>query len=835
MWGLAAFVLCFAVGLTLAAWRAPPWIWALALAAIALAAQIGLLQGHIETPTFGLLGLLCWFVVAILAALSIVPLRRAVFVAPVYRMLRRALPRVPGTVQQALEGGTTGFDAELFRGTPDWQKLRSIPPAALTAEELAFFNGPTEALCGMIDDWQIRHDRREIPEDVWGFVKANGFLGLRISKQYGGRGFSASALSLILGKIASRSPDVFGLLMIPNTLGLAELIERHGTDAQKRHYLPRLASGQDVPCLALTGPDSGSDAAAMRDIGSVVRGSHRGADTIGIRASWDKRYITLAPDATLIGVAFRLFDPENLLGKSEEVGITLAIVPADHAGVEIGRRHLPAGAAFPNGPTRGKDVFIPLDWVIGGEAMVGRGWPMIMEGLSASRVIAMPSCAAAGAKTALRVSTAYGRIRRQFGYPIGQMEGLEEPLARMIENAYVSEASRAVTVAMLSRGEKPTVIAALMKYQLTERLRRSVNDAMDVHGGRSVFDGPANYLQSMYQMVPSAIVVEGVNIVTRTVIVFALGVLKSHPYFAREFAACRSEDEGRGLAAFENAFLAHISFFLSNLSAAFFHNLTGGRFCAAPADSSGTGAWYRQLARASRSFAFVTDLTVVALGGRLRIRQKLTGRLADALSEMFLLACVLKRCEDDGMADDDRHFVAFAAQNALHRFEEAMRGTIDNFPSAWARLMMKLVVFPLGARRRPAPDRLGHRIVRLASEPGAARDRLTRDIYVSKDMRDPTGLLEVTLEKAVKADDVFRKVDQAARRGAVRRYLGNDWIGDAVSKNLITAPEGDLLREFDVLAARVVAVDDFDPDEVRPNYMTAGHNIRAVRDAAKEN
>jgi acyl-CoA dehydrogenase len=832
MWGLAAFILCLASGLTLAAWRAPPWIWALALAAIALAVQTDLPAGHMETPSFGLPGLVSWFVVAILFALSVPPLRRAVLVAPVYRVLRRAL-RVPRTVQQVLEGGTVGFDAELFRGIPDWQKLRSIPPAALTAEELAFFKGPTEALCAMIDDWRIRHDR-EIPEDVWTFVKANGFLGLRISKQHGGRGFSAPALSLILGKIASRSPDVFGLLMIPNTLGLAELIETYGTQAQKRHYLPRLASGQDVPCLALTGPDSGSDAAAMRDIGTVVRATYRGADTIGIRASWDKRYITLAPDATLVGVAFRLFDPKNLLGKSEDVGITLAIVPAHHPGVEIGRRHLPAGAAFPNGPTRGKDVFIPLDWVIGGEAMVGRGWLMIMECLSASRVIALPSCAAAGAKTALRVSTAYGRIRRQFGYPIGQMEGLEEPLARMIESAYVSEAGRAVSVAMLSRGEKPTVIAALLKYQLTERLRQSVNDAMDLHAGRAVFDGPGNYLQSMYQMVPSAISVEGANIVTRAVIVFVLGVLKSHPYFAREFAACRSEDEGRGLSAFENAFLSHISFFLSNLSGALFHNLTGGCFCAAPDDNSGVVAWYRQLARASRSFAFVADLMVLALGGKLRIRQKLTGRMADALSELFLLACVLKRWEDDGRIEDDRHLVAFAAQNGLYRFQEALRRAIDNFPSAWARILMKLVVFPLGPRRRSASDRLGHRIVRLASEPGATRDRLTRDIYVSTDMLDPVGLLEATLVKAVKVDEVFKKVDQAARRGDVRRYIGTDWIGDAVSRKVITAQEGDLLRDFDALAARVVAVDDFDPDEVRPNYMTAGHNIRVVRDAAKE-
>ena len=383
---------------------------------------------------------------------------------------------------------------------------------------------------GLIDDWQIRHATREIPEEIWEFVKKHGFLGMLISKEHGGLGFSAQAQSLILGKIASRSPDVVTIVMVPNSLGPGELIEKYGTDDQKQHYLPRLARGDEVPCFSLTGPTSGSDAATMRDIGTVVKGQHDGRETLGVRLSWDKRYITLGPKATLVGLAFRLFDPENLLGKGEDVGITVAMIPANHPGVNIGRRHLPSGAAFPNGPNWGTDVFIPIDWVIGGEKMAGQGWRMLMECLAAGRAISLPSSATAGAKAMLRVTSAYARIRRQFGLPVGRMEGIEEPLARIVETAYVNEAARGVTASMVSRGEKPSVISALMKYQTTERLRRAVNDAMDIHGGRAICDGPTNYLQSAYEMVPVGITVEGANILTRTLITFAQGALRSHPY-----------------------------------------------------------------------------------------------------------------------------------------------------------------------------------------------------------------------------------------------------------------------------------------------------------------
>ncbi|WP_024275893.1 acyl-CoA dehydrogenase [Hyphomicrobium sp. 802] len=818
---LVAFAAVLALGMV----RAPLWGWAAAVGAWTLLAT----DGHI-----GLVSWIAWLPFVALAVLSIPAVRRSLIIAPVFAQIRKILPRVSDTEAQALEAGTVGFDAELFSGTPDWDKLKSVPPIELTPEERAFLDGPTEDLCRMIDDWQVRHTLHDVPDEIWDFVKRNGFLGMLISKEHGGLGFSAQAQSLILGKIASRSPDVVTIVMVPNSLGPGELIEKYGTDEQKHYYLPRLAKGEEVPCFSLTGPTSGSDAATMRDVGYVTRGTHKGQETLGIRLSWDKRYITLGPKATLVGLAFRLFDKDNLLGKGEDVGITLALIPADHPGINIGRRHLPSGAAFPNGPNWGNDVFIPMDWVIGGDKMAGNGWRMLMECLSAGRAISLPSSGTAGAKMMLRVTSAYARIRKQFGLPVSRMEGIEEALVRMIETAYVNEAGRAMTAAMVSRGEKPSVISAMMKYQTTEKLRRAVNDAMDIHGGRGICDGPANYLQSAYQMVPVGITVEGANILTRTLITFAQGALRSHPYLYKEVQAAQNPDKKRGLDDFENAFNNHIAFSLSNATGAFVHNVTGGAFVKAPDHALRMSDWYRQLGRASRSYAFVADLTVALLGGGLKIKQKITGRMADALSELYLLSATLKRYEDDGRPEGDELVVQLAAENALHRFQEAMSGVIDNFPVRWARPLMRAVVFPLGRRRKPASDTLGHRVARHALQPGEVRDRLTRDIYVSKDVNDPTGILEVTLEKVIAAEPIEKKLEKAIRDGVVRRYHGNDWFAEAVAKTVITETEAEQLREVERLVARVIAVDHFDPAEVKPNYVTLGHNVRGAESLAAE-
>jgi len=824
---LAVVLLILALGgfLALGMIRAPLWVWAAAVGLLTLLAT----GGSMSIGT-----LVAWLPFVALAVLSIPSVRRKIVVAPVFATIRKMLPKVSDTEAQALEAGTVGFDAELFSGTPDWDKLRSIPPITLSPEEQAFLDGPTEELCGMISDWQVRHTLREIPDEIWDFVKVNGFLGMLISKEHGGLGFSAQAQSLILGKIASRSPDVVTIVMVPNSLGPGELIEKYGTDEQKHYYLPRLAKGEEVPCFSLTGPTSGSDAATMRDIGYVTRGTHQGKETLGVRLSWEKRYITLGPKATLVGLAFRLFDEDNLLGKGEDIGITLALIPADHPGVNIGRRHLPSGAAFPNGPNWGSDVFIPIDWIIGGAAMAGNGWRMLMECLSAGRAISLPSSATAGAKSMLRVTSAYARIRKQFGLPVSRMEGVEEPLVRIIETAYVNEAARAMTAAMVARGEKPSVISALMKYQTTEKMRRAVNDAMDIHGGRGICDGPSNYLQSAYQMVPVGITVEGANILTRTLITFAQGALRSHPYLYKEVQAAQNPDRERGLDAFENAFNNHIAFSLSNATGAFVHNVTGGALASSPDGVHRMSHWYRQLARASRSFAFVADLTVALLGGGLKTKQKITGRMADALSELYMLSATLKRYEDDGRPEGDEHIVELSAKNALHRFQEAMSGVVNNFPVRWARPLMRLVVFPLGQRFRPASDALGHKVARHALQPGAVRDRLTRHIFVSKNVDDPTGLLEVTLEKVIAAEPTEKKLEKAIREGVVRRYHGIDWFAEAEAKGVITAEEAEQLREIERLVARVIAVDHFDPAELKPNYATLGHNVRGGEPLAAE-
>lgn len=828
---LVYLALVLALFVALAMMKARLVVWAGAFAVAVLLWQMGVFTGEGNFPPTSILGILAWLPAVALAVLAIPALRRQLVIAPVFATVRKVLPRVSETEQQALEAGTVGFDAELFSGKPDWNRLLDLPGIELTREEREFLDGPTQDLCRMIDDWQIRFQKKKIPQEIWDFVAQHGFLGMLISKEHGGLGFSAQAQSLILGKISSRSPDVATIVMVPNSLGPGELIEKYGTDQQKLHFLPRLAKGEEIPCFSLTGPTSGSDAATMRDIGRVERGQHEGRETLGIRLNWEKRYITLGPTATLVGLAFRLFDPDNLLGGGDDVGITLALIPADHPGVEIGRRHLPSGSAFPNGPNWGRDVFIPVDWVIGGKERVGQGWRMLMECLAAGRAISLPSSATAGAKTMLRHTSAYARIRKQFGIPIARMDGVAQPLARIAEAAYVNEAARAVTAAMIVAGEKPSVISALMKYQTTERMRQAVNDAMDIHGGRAICDGPSNYLQAAYQMVPVGITVEGANILTRTLITFTQGALRSHPYLYREIQAAQHKDRQAGLEAFEDAFSQHVAYSVSNVAGAVFHNLSFGSFGQAPLDSGPMARWYRQLWRQSRNFALVADVAVATLGGGMKTRQMLTGRMADALSELYLLSCVLKRFDDEGQPQADLMFVEMAMRNGLERFQNALSGAIDNFPNTAARWFLGLIVFPFGLPYRPASDGLTRKVARAVTEPGETRDRLTRDIFISKDADDPTGLLEETLVKVIAVEEAEKKLDKAIRAGKVRRYHGIDWFAEAVEAGVLDQGEAERLREAEAFVARAIAVDHFNPAEVQPKYKSPDDSAGASQEA----
>ncbi|MEM8643884.1 MAG: acyl-CoA dehydrogenase [Pseudomonadota bacterium] len=810
IFALLALALFFALAMNRASFRT----WAAAVAIYTLALQIAF-----GFPLWSFLG---WLAAGLLYAGGLPSIKRSYITKPVFRILKGAMPAISETEREALEAGTAGWDAELFSGRPDFAKLRRVAPITLTDEERAFLDGPTEELCRKLDDWQIRHELHDIPEDIWQFVRENGFLGMLISKEHGGLGFSAQAQSLVLGKISTKSPDACIIVMVPNSLGPGELIEKFGTAKQKSHYLPRLAKGDEIPCFALTGPFSGSDAASMRDVGIVTKGMHAGAETLGIKLTWDKRYITLAPKATLLGLAFRLMDPDNHLGQGEEVGITLALIPTDHPGVETGRRHLPSGAAFPNGPTRGRDVFIPLDWIIGGPERAGQGWRMLMNCLAAGRAVSLPATGAAAAKAVARHSTAYARVRKQFGLPIGSMEGVEEPLARIAENAYGLEAARAVTCSMVTAGEKPAVISALLKYLSTARMRQSVNDGLDIHGGRGICDGPSNYLQSAYQMVPVGITVEGANILTRSLIAFAQGALRSHPYLLSEIEALNDEDREQGIERFETIFDDHRAFLFSNATGALFHNVTFGTFAKAPLDSAEMKRWWKQLSRASRSFALVADLTVALLGGGLKTKQKITGRMADALAELYMLSAILKRFQDDGRPGADRKLVDYCAQNCLARFDAAMRGVLDNFPVRWAAWIMAQLVLLFGVRR-PASDKDAKTIVRQALQPGAFRDRLTRDIYTPDSPDEPLGLLELALEKTIANEDAEKKLERAIRKGEVQRFHDRDWIKQAEVEGVLTSEEARDLGELRDLVARVIAVDDFAPADLARKSQT-GHD-----------
>ncbi len=802
---IAALVLVAALAII----EVPLMLWALAALVYVVVAQLLVLGG----VAFSGLALLAYVPAVIMAVLAIPAIRRAVLTAPIYGAVKKILPKVSSTEQEALDAGTVGWDAELFSGRPNWDELRNIRKISLTAEEQAFLDGPVEEVCSMIDDWDVRHNRSDMPKEIWDFLKENKFMGMLISKEHGGLGFSAQAQSIIVSKVACRSIAAGISVMVPNSLGPGELIEKYGTDEQKDKYLERLATGKEVPCFALTGPHAGSDAAGMRDVGVVCYGEHDGKEVLGVKLNWDKRYITLGPVATLLGMAFHLHDPENLLGKGKEVGITLALIPTDHKGVNIGRRHFPARSAFMNGPNSGKDVFIPLDWIIGGTDYCGQGWRMLMECLSTGRAISLPAIGTVSIKQALRTTSAYARIRRQFAIPVGIMEGVAEPMARIIKDAYTYEGARAATAAMVDEGQKPSVISALLKYRTTEAMRDRVNDAMDIHGGRAVCDGPSNYLFAGYQAVPVAITVEGANILTRTLITFAQGALRAHPFLYDEISAAQNENHAQGLKAFDKAFAGHTAFMLRNIAASLFHNVTLGKFASSPTQGP-LKKHYQQLHRYAQSFALVGDWVVVVLGGDIKRKQMLSGRMADILSELYLISTTLKRWEDDGEIAEDLPIVDAIVADRIAAIEDGFQKVFANFPIGLMRFFMRRLVFPFGAYAQPSQDKANYRLAKGLLKHSAQRDRLTRDLYVSFDPEDRTGVLEDALKKVEEAEEAEKKFIRAIKKGIITRRLDRDTIDDAVEQNIISHNEAGLLRAADEATDRVIRVDDFSSAEL---------------------
>ncbi|MBV6306676.1 acyl-CoA dehydrogenase [Candidimonas humi] len=717
---------------------------------------------------------------------------------PLYRKARAAMPSLSPTEREAIDAGDVWWDAELFSGAPDWQSLLEVAPAALSPEEQAFLDGPVAELGGMLDDWAISWRDYDLPPQVWDFLKRNGFFGMIIPRQYGGLGFSAYAHSEVVRRISLRSVTAAVTVMVPNSLGPGELLLQFGTQAQRDHWLPRLAKGEEIPCFGLTSPAAGSDAASMVDTGVVCRREVDGVDTLGILLNWRKRYITLSPVATVLGLAFKLSDPQGLLGGPADIGISVALVPTHLPGVRIGRRHLPALQAFQNGPNEGHDVFVPLDALIGGPAKAGHGWQMLMSALAAGRGISLPSLSAAACAFAAHTSGAYARVRTQFGIPVGRFEGVQEKLGRLAGNAYLVEAARRLTCAGLDMGRKPAVISAIMKLHATERMRESVDAAMDVHAGKAVIDGPRNYLGGLYRAVPVAITVEGANILTRSLIVFGQGAIRSHPYLMQEISALGDSDQDAGERAFDAVVWKHAAHSAKNVFRALGLAWTGSLAARAPRAAGAAAGHYRRLARYASAFALVSEAALFSLGGSLKRKEMLSGRLGDALAELYLLSAVLKRWQDEGRHDADLPLVQWCVDNGCAIIERRLDEVLRNFPLRWLAFLLRIIVLPPVARARPPSDRDTAACAQILLEPSDARNRLVGGVWERLEARSVQ-----TLERAF-----LLAVESQPLRDLVHRSGVHDWR-EAHAKGAISDEQAQLLQQAEEAAAQAIEVDDF--------------------------
>lgn len=755
-----------------------------------------------------------WLLFFVLVAFNIHPLRKAVITRPFMKIYRRMLPSMSSTEREALEAGTVWWDGELFTGNPDWSKLLGAKTPRLTAEEQAFLDGPCEELCRMIDDFDITHRRGDMPPEIWSFLKSKGFFSMIIQKKYGGLEFSAYAHSCVLAKLSSRSAVVSSTVAVPNSLGPGELLQHYGTEDQKNHYLPRLARGEDIPCFALTGPRAGSDAASLPDTGVICRGQWQGQEIVGIRLNFSKRYITLAPVATVIGLAFRLFDPERLLGDREDIGITCALIPRNTTGVSIGRRHFPLNVPFQNGPIHGENVFVPLEFIIGGPKMAGQGWRMLVEQLSVGRCISLPSSGTGGGKAAVFATGAYSRIRRQFNMPVGQFEGIESVIARMVGLTYTMDAARSVTAGAIDGGEKPSVPSAMLKYHVTEMSRMVANDAMDVHGGKGICLGPKNYLGRGYQVVPVAITVEGANILTRSLIIFGQGAIRCHPFVLKEMEAARNPDRKRGVDDFDAALFGHVGFTLSNAVRSFVMALTNARFTAAPEVGPAT-RYYQHIVRFSASFAFAVDVAMLSLGGYLKKKENLSARLGDVLSYMYLASMVLKHYENQGRRQEDLPIVEWACRHLLYQAQEQLHGFLRNFPNRFLAAAMRFLIFPRGLQYSAPDDRLGRKLAALVTSPTDTRDRLCYPVYRRIEQGNALGLLQEVLEMAERAESLEKRIRvEGVKTGRIHALDLPGQILEAQAIGIINADEAIWLRAYDRKVMDLIHVDDFAPDEL---------------------
>lgn len=728
-------------------------------------------------------------------------LRQKYFSNPLFGWAKKALPSMSDTEREAMEAGDVWWEGELFSGQPNYARLGDIHFSELSEEERAFLDGPVEELCAMLDDWQITSQLMDLPEPVWEFMKKKKFFGMIIPKSYGGLGFSATAHSEVVKRLSTRSVTAAVTVMVPNSLGPGELLMQFGTDEQKDHYLPRLADGREVPCFALTSDEAGSDAAAMKDSGTVCRRMVDGEEVLGISLTFSKRYITLAPVATLLGLAFKLYDPEGLLGGEKERGITVALVPADTKGVEQGKRHLPALQPFQNGPVSGKDVFVPLSAIIGGEEQIGQGWKMLMAALAAGRGISLPSLATAAACLSARTTGAYARIRRQFGIPIGKFEGVQERLGRIAGIAYELEAARRFTCAGLDLGHHPAIVSAIMKAHATYRMRDAVNDAMDVHGGKTIIDGPLNYLGNVYRSIPVGITVEGANIVTRSLIIFGQGVTRAHPYLADEMLALGEEDEDSARQKFDKLLAGHTWHILANTGRAFLRGWSAGLLAPAGGPRQ-LRKYYRQVSRYSAALAFASEMALVSLGGDLKRKEMISARFGDVLSELYLVSAVLKRWQEDGRHREDLVLVEWCCRSAFQRIEAALKSIAANFPNRPLGWLLRAIALPYGTYTTGPSDKVVSAAAEAISAPGEQRDRIATGVYEGGE-DEPIALLERALTLTLKAEELEERLRKAGYE---------DKWEEAKEADVLSASELALLNEAAEAVHRAVVVDEFEPE-----------------------
>jgi acyl-CoA dehydrogenase len=753
--------------------------------------------------------LLLWGFFALMVVCNMTEFRREKITRPALDIYRTMLPSMSDTEREALEAGSVWWDGQLFSGMPEWDHLMSFPAPVLSDEERAFIDGPCEELCRMLDEWDIAFQRGDMPPDVWTYIKEHRFFAMIIPKKYGGLEFSAYANAMVIAKLASRSTTASSTVGVPNSLGPAELLLHYGTEEQKNHYLPGLASGAEIPCFALTSPQAGSDAAALIDSGVVCRGNWNGEEIVGIRLTWEKRYITLAPVATVLGLAFKLHDPDHLIGDVDEYGITAALIPTSTPGVVVGRRHYPMSIPFQNGPTSGKDVFVPLDYIIGGPEMAGKGWKMLVELLSVGRAITLPSSATGGSQAASYSAGAYTRIRRQFNLPVSKFDGIGEALARIAGNTYIMNAAVSVTSGAIDQGEKPAVPSAILKYHCTELGRKVANDTMDVHGGKAIMLGPKNYAGRGFMATPIAITVEGANILTRSLIIFGQGAMRCHPYVLRELEAARDENKDKGLIEFDDALFAHIGYAISNLARSFFLALTHAKFSRVPLNTP-TRRYYQNINRYSAAFALATDFAMLTLGGKLKIKELLSARLGDVLSSMYLASAVLKHFENQGRRASDLPLVEWSVRTLMYQAQEQLHSFLRNFPNRPVAFFLRCFIFPRGRTYSAPSDELSRTVADLITHTGEARERLCEQAYTTLEPGNSLGLLQEALELTEKYDALEVRLRQARKEGLIKADYFGYQIDEAERAQVISKSEATELRDYHQKVLHLLSVDDFD-------------------------